>query len=238
MTVRERYQNPVLNDDVRLRMFSYNSNNRADITAIAKIETYLLDPTEKSESNSEGRTRVEIIDGDQVTHDEEGLYSLEFNLTSDKYSIGKYVDVWYVTVGNESTTIENSFSVYSDLWFTSTVPITYDFNFAFRPNRLRKKSKRWLMIEIAPNVPSQSEIYSYYTNLAVVCPIKISINSHCGGCEELIVDCDPVEIREKCLGYYFLDTTEMDCGIYDVWFEMQLGESVYISEAQQLEITN
>jgi hypothetical protein len=241
MTVRERYQNPALNDDIRLRLFSYNSNNRADVTGITKIETYFLDPTEKSESNPDGRTRIEIIDGSNVTHDEEGLYSLEFNLTNEKYSIGNYIDIWYITVQNESTTIENGFTVYSDLWFTSTIPITYDFNFAFRPNRLRKKSKRWLMIEVAPNVPSQSEIYSYYTNLATISPIKISLAQRCGECiseDNLLIEGDVVEIREKCLAYYFLDTTDMECGIYDVWFEMQLGESVYISEPQQLEITN
>jgi len=49
-----------------------------------------------------------------------------------------------------------------------------------------------------------------------------------------------VPYREKCLGYYFLDTSEdgldMKEGIYSVYFEMLFGESTYISEKIQLQI--
>ena len=149
------------------------------------------------------------------------IYSLTITANPDYYSIGKYIDIWYVTVKEETNKIENTFQIYPDLWFTSTSPIIYDFNFSYRPNRIRKNSKRWLMIEISPNVPSQSDLFSYYTNLAIVSPVTITITKNCGQCppsdQDVIVDAEPVEIREKCLAYYFLDTCEMDVGIYDIF---------------------
>jgi hypothetical protein len=33
-----------------------------------------------------------------------------------------------------------------------------------------------------------------------------------------------------------LDTSEMEVGIYDIWFEMEMGENVYISDRFQLQI--
>jgi hypothetical protein len=47
-----------------------------------------------------------------------------------------------------------------------------------------------------------------------------------------------VEHRHDSEGYYFLDTMvlDMDCGIYDVWFELEFGENKYISEPLQLQI--
>lgn len=240
--MKERYQNPVLNDEVRLRLFSYNSNNRANVSSIEKVEIYYLDPQERTESNPDGRRLVQTVDGNDITEEEVGLYSFIITAESEVYNIGDYIDVWHVTVQTESTAIENTFQIMPDLWFTSTTPIIYDFNFAFRPNRLRRGSKRWLMIEISPNVPSKSDLFSYYTNLAIVSPVKIFISKNCGDCvpvEEdlrLVVDGEDVELREKCLAYYFIDTTDMDLGIYDVWFEMELGESLYISEKQQLQV--
>jgi hypothetical protein len=52
----------------------------------------------------------------------------------------------------------------------------------------------------------------------------------------LVIDSDDVTLREACRAYYMLDTTEMSCGIYNVWFEMEFGESLYISDKQQLQI--
>lgn len=239
--MKERYQNPVLNDEIRLRLFSYNSNNRANVSSITKVEIYLLDPTNITESNTDGRYLLETHESDEIVTEDVGLYSLTITANPDYYSIGKYIDIWYVTVKEETNKIENTFQIYPDLWFTSTSPIIYDFNFSYRPNRIRKNSKRWLMIEISPNVPSQSDLFSYYTNLAIVSPVTITITKNCGQCppsdQDVIVDAEPVEIREKCLAYYFLDTCEMDVGIYDISFELQLGESYYISEKQQLQIS-
>ena len=52
----------------------------------------------------------------------------------------------------------------------------------------------------------------------------------------LVIDGATVEYREKCAGYYFLDTTEMDKGIFDVYFELEFGECTYISEKNQLQV--
>jgi hypothetical protein len=54
----------------------------------------------------------------------------------------------------------------------------------------------------------------------------------CGQCvpaEEdlrLVIDRELVDNREKNVAYYFLDTTDMDEGIYDVWFEINYRENV------------
>lgn len=245
--MKERYQNPVITDIVRLRLLSYNSNARADLDSIDKIEIYFLDPAEVSETNVDGRRLVQTIDGTTVTQEETGLYSIQVTLERDRYTIGNYIDIWYCQVGEESAPISNNFAVYPNLWFTTTTPIVYDFNFSFRPNRIRAGSKRWLVVEVVPNVTNGNELLEYYQNLAIVSPIKISIELECGECVpvecdlKLIVDREDVELREKCLAYYFIDTTEdgldMKEGIYNVWFEIGLGENVYISEKQQLQIS-
>jgi hypothetical protein len=52
----------------------------------------------------------------------------------------------------------------------------------------------------------------------------------------LLVDKADVTYREKKFGYYMLDTTDMEVAIYDVWFELDLGENTYISEKYQIQI--
>ena len=99
-----------------------------------------------------------------------------------------------------------------------------------------------MIIDITPNVPKSSDLEKYYQNLAITSPISISIEQECGECIpveqdlRLVVDCEVVELREKCVGYYFLDTTELDCGIYNVWFQMDFGNTVHISDKQQIQI--
>jgi len=240
--MKERYQNPVIGDQLKLRLFSYNSNNRANIDEIEKVEIYFLDPAEMTEANPDGRRLIETLTA--ITTEETGLYSVEVALEDGEYVIGNYIDIWYCTVQSQDLTISNEFAIFSDLWFTTPIPIIYDFNFFMRPNRLRKGTKRYLMIEVVPNVPGKSELAAYYQNLAIVSPIKISIQQQCGECLpveddlRMIADEEAVELREKCLGYYFLDTSEMDIGMYDVWFTIELGENVYISERQQLQIAS
>jgi hypothetical protein len=125
---------------------------------------------------------------------------------------------------------------------TSPVPLVHDFTFTFRPNKLVQGSKQYLIVNVRPNVPHASELERYYLTLAINSPLHIYISQRCGPCapaEEdlrIVVDGELVESREKCLGYYFLDTTEMDCGIYDVWFELELVDSLYISPKSQLQI--
>jgi hypothetical protein len=240
--MKERYQNPVVGDDVTLRLLSYNSNNRADLDSIDKIEIYFLDPALKSESNLDGRRLVATISSGDVVQDDVGAYSTVLTLTSPLYLIGNWIDVWYATVGADQVPIENGFKIYPNLWFTTPIPIIYDFNFSFRPNRLPQGSKRYLAIEITPNVPGRNELIQYYENIAIVSPISITIEQECGDCLppeadlRIVVEDQPVVLREQCTGYYFLDTTEMEPGIYNISFKMSLGESVYISEKQQLQV--
>jgi len=242
MATKERYQNPTVGDEVNLKLFAYNSNNRSNFSSIQKVEIYFLDPAERSDSNPDGRVLVEAIT--DFTNEEEGLYAIALSLESPKYRIGKYIDVWYIVIEeNENiSATENSWEIFSDLWYTTTIPIVYDFDFHFRPNKIKKGSKKHLIIEISPNVPNAKDLNAYYENLAIVAPLKLSIEMNCVECmpeEEdlrLVVDRVDVEFREKLLGYYFLDTTELDLGIYNIWFEMEFGESLYISDKSNLQI--
>ena len=138
--------------------------------------------------------------------------------------------------------IQQFFDIIPDLWYTTPIPVVYDFEFKFQPNRLRQGSRQYLIIEVIPNVPRASDLKTYYENLSIVSQISISIEQSCGPClpkEEdlrLVVDCEPVPIREKRFAYYQLDTCEMDCGIYNVWFKLEFGENIYVSDKSQLQI--
>lgn len=243
MATKERYQNPVVGDDVNLKLFAYRTNNKTDFYSVEKVEIYYLDPAEISDTNLDGRRLVETVT--DITHVETGLYQITIDLEEVEYVIGNYIDVWYVYLTEDEVTpatIDNNWRVYPELFYTSPIPIVYDFSFAFRPNKIRVGSKRYLIIDITPNVPSASDMARYYENLAICSPLKISIEQICGDClpeEEdlrLIVDEEDVELREKMEGYYMLDTTDMNVGIYDVWFTMEFGENIYISDKQQLQI--
>ena len=54
----------------------------------------------------------------------------------------------------------------------------------------------------------------------------------------MVVEKADMDYREKLYGYYMLDTTDLDIAIYDVWFELDFGDSVYISDRQSLQIYN
>lgn len=242
---KERYQNPSVNDEVNLRLFTYNSNNRTDVELIEKVEIFLLDPNEVSAENPNGARLVEIINGSEVTKEETGQYLLVRNLEDPLYTIGNYQDVWHIRFEDNDIckgTVENNFSIHPDLWFTTSIPPIYDFNFNFRPNRIRKGTKRYLLIQINPNVPRGADIQNYYENLAIVSDLRVSIEIACGDCvpEEqdlkLIVDRQIVDYREKMYAYYFLDTTQMDPGIYNIWFELAFGENVYISDKNSIQV--
>jgi len=246
MSTLERYQNCVIGSTVNLRFFTYNSNNRQDLYEVQKVEIWYLDPEEVTETNTDGRRLIETIT--TITNPEVGEYLISVDLTDGEYVIGNYLDIWYVVFEDGEDPVEETkqFEIYPDLWYTGTTPIVYDFSFRFQPNRLRRGSKQYLIIQIRPNVRQQSELEEYYLNLAIAAPMKISICQECVECmpEEqdlrLVVDREDVPYREKCLGYYFLDTSEdgldMKEGIYSVYFEMLFGESTYISEKIQLQI--
>lgn len=242
---KERNQNIVVGNELTLRLFTYNSNQRQNLNNVEKVEIYYLDPTCIEENNPEGRRLVDTIENPDVNIVEEGEYSITITLEEDKYVIGKYIDVWYVDFDSvQSGTVTNEFNIIPDLWFASDMPIIYDFSFGFRPNRIRYGEKRWINIEIIPNVPNISELKRYYANLAVSSPLSIWIEKVCGDCVpqekdlRMIVEGDLVEHRRGTEGSYYIDTVElnMECGIYNVWFEMEFGENKFLSDNLQLQI--
>lgn len=237
---KERFQNPSCGDTVNLRLFTYNSNNRRDVQSIDKVDIYAEDAT-----STTGWRLVESFDGTEVTQEATGQYVLEVAISEPLYTIGKYKDVWSITFesGDCATAeVANNFSVYSDLWFTTPVPPIYDFRFDFRPNKIRKGTKRYIAIQIIPNVPHGSEILPYYENLAIVSDLRVSIEIACGECVpaeqdlRLLVDRTLVDYRGKGQAFYFIDTDQYDEGIYNIWFELAFGENVFVSEKNSFQV--
>lgn len=242
---KERNQNIVVGDDLVLRLFTYNSNHRQNVESVNKVEIYYLDETCITSENPEGKRLVQTVESGDVSAIGDGEYSVEINLEDQLFVIGKYIDVWHVSFDStQSGTVTNEFKIIPDLWFASDLPIIYDFTFGFRPNRIRYGERRWMNIEIVPNVPNISELRRYYANLAVSSPLRIWIEKACGECVpkekdlRIIVEGELVEHRRGTEGSYFIDTEDlnMDCGIYNVWFEMEFGENKYISDNLQLQI--
>lgn len=244
MADKERYQNPAVGDTVKLRLFTYNSNNLADLSSIEKVDIYYLDRAEASASNPDGRRLVESFDGSVVTNEDTGTYMIEVEAQENLYVIGRYLDIWTVNASETqpSESIEQVFEVYPNLWYTTPIPIVYDFSFHFQPNKFRKGSKQYLIIEIIPNVPTAGDLRKYYENLAIVSNLKIFVAQHCGECpssdEDLIVDGASVDYREKRYGFYQIDTEDMDCGIYDVWFRLEIGGNIYVSDRYNFQVYN
>jgi hypothetical protein len=244
MAKRERYQNPAVGDTINLRLFTYNSNNLTDLDSITQVDIYFLDRNEVTSDNPDGRRLVETFDGSGVVAEDTGTYSLSVELQDKKYVIGRYLDVWTVNIieGETSETIENCFEIYPNLLYTTPIPVVYDFSFHFQPNKFRKGSKQYLIIEIIPNVPTAGDLRRYYENLAIVSDLKLSIEQHCGDCVpaeqdlRLIVDKAPTEYREKRHAYYRLDTEDLDCGIYMITFQLEFGGNVYISDKMPFQI--
>jgi hypothetical protein len=240
----ERYQNPVVGDTVVLRLFVYNTNALTDIQSVEKVDIYHLDPSNKTPDNPDGRRLVETLEGSGVVAVDTGTYLLALPTMVNKYVIGRYLDVWTINVAEDELpqTVEQFFDIVPDLWYTTPVPIVYDFSFKFQPNRLRQGSKQYLVIEVVPNVPRATDLQAYYENLAIVSQLSISIEQRCGDCVpaeqdlRLVVDDEPVPFREKRFAYYKLDTSEMDCGIYDVWFKLECGSNTYISDKSQIQV--
>jgi hypothetical protein len=242
--IKERYQNPSTNETIRLRLFFYNANNFANVDKIEKVDIYKI--SDGASLNDVGaRTFVKTVPGNEVVHDGVGKYYIDMQLEDGVFLLGNYCDVWSVNFVDDNEGISevvNPFTVYPNLWYSTPIPVVYDFNFLFRPQKLRKGSKRYLIIEVTPNVPRGTDLQRYYENLAIVSDIKVSIEQKCGNCvpEEqdlrMVVDRASVDYREKKFGYFMLDTSDMQVGVYDVWFEMEMGENTYISDRFQLQI--
>lgn len=248
MSIKERNQNPVVGDSLNLRLFTYNSNQRQNVAEVEKVEIFQLDSSCVTEDNPDGRRLVATIEGEDVVVVDDpfgGQYTVSIELEDLIYTIGSYLDVWHVRFDSVQTgTVTNEFKIISDLWYASDMPIVYDFSYGFRPNRIRKGERRWITVDIIPNVPNASNLQRYYVNLAIASPVKIFIEKQCGNCVpkekdlRVVVEGAQVEHRHGAEGYYFLDTVglDMDCGIYDVWFELEFGENKYISEPLQLQV--
>ena len=246
MSIKERFQNPNVTDTVILRMLVYNNHQFSDVNSVEKVEIWKIDDLDPQ--NIDKRTLVQTVTGTDISHDGDGQYSVEVFLEEPLYTIGKYIDIWYMAFATHDqdacqvAPIDAMFEVVRDIWFTSPSPIIYDFSFSFRPNKFVQGTKQHIIINITPNAPTASEMQAYYANMATISPLRISIAQRCGNCvpaEEdlrLIVDNELITYRERCLAYYFLDTTEMDCGIYEVWFQLDLGGNIYISPKSQLQI--
>jgi len=246
MPTKERFQNPNCGDDLNLRLFAFNSNFKSNFYRVEKVEIYYLDPYEKTADNPTGKRLVETVDGEDVVNNAEGEYLATINLESPLYTIGKYVDAWYVKFEESEpcteSTVENYFEVIPNLWFTSTSPNIYDFSFYFKPNKVTKGSKRYIIVEVVPNVPKSEELQRYYDNIAITSGLKVYLSKNCSNClaEEsdlnVIVDGEDVSLREKRFGYYFLDTTDLDVGLYDIWFELTYAENTFVSDKNQIQI--
>lgn len=240
----ERRQNPHVNDHINLRMLVFNGNMPANIHSVVKVEIFIYDQYAVTDTNPDGRRLVQTIDGSEVINYQEGSYLLNVHLEADTYVIGKYVDVWTIkpSVDEPELTIEQIFRIYPSIWYTAPTPAVFDFNFGIRPNSLRKGSKQYLGIEIIPNVPNVEELRRYYESMAIEGTLKITIvqvSGHCLPKEEdlrLLVEDEVVLQRDGRFAYYKLDTTDLEIGIYEVSFKLEMGENVYLSERYKIGI--
>ena len=240
--LRQRYQNPAVNDTVRLKVFTFNSNLPQNINVVREVNIYYFDPASVTTDNPYGKILVETIAGTSVVNDATGSYYLDLSIPGPNYVIGKYADEWTVQFEPNApdAIIEKSFEIYPSLWYTSEIPLVYDFSFFFQPNRIVQGSKKWLIIEIRPNVARASDLESYYYNLAISSELTITMARKCDPCLpqeqdlRIVIDNALVEQREKVFGYYLLDTADMEGGLYDVWFTLNFGGNTFISERQQL----
>lgn len=241
---KERFQNPTVGDTITLRAFFYNLNSLTDLFSIDDISIYRFDQAEVCESNPSGKILVKSLDVNDVVLDATGQYHIDVVLDSSEFIVGDYTDVWTVTYQeNDNAWVNNyEFQVYPRLLYSTAIPVVYDFSFRFSPNRLRKGSKQYLKIQIIPNVPTASDLAKYYENLAIVSDLTISIEQQCGPCVpaerdlRLVVEDASVDFREKCYGYYQLDTADMEVGIYNVFFKLELGGNTYVSDRMAFQV--
>lgn len=243
--VKARYQNPVIGDVVQLQLFVYNSNMYAELQQINFVNIFYLDKAKVTCDNPTGKVLVQTIPGSEVQNLAQGEYQLSLFIDPAIYEFtGRYIDEWNVTFmsGDQPAELTHLFQIYPELWFTTPIPVVYDFNFYFQPNKLKHGSKQFIQVQIIPNVPTATDLGSYYENLAIVAQVFVTMSLACGPCMpceadlRTVIDHEPVQYREKNRAYYFMDTTLYDCGIYNIVFEMNFGASTYISDTNQLQI--
>ncbi len=188
---------------------------------------------------------VVTVPGSAVVNPCTGEYYIDLYLDPMIFTLpGRYIDEWDATfqVGGMPSNHDQLFKIYSELWFTSPTPVLYDFTFYFQPNKIRKGEKKPIQIELVANVPTATDLCAYYENLAISSQLYVYISQRCGECMpvesdlQLVVDRQPTFYREKNRAFYFIDTNQFDCGIYDVWFELEFGANTYVSDTNQLQI--
>lgn len=240
---KERGQNLKINDESVLRLLVFNGEYK-DPFEVNEVQIYKLYAVQATDDNPYGAELVETIDGSDVVRDDDGKYHINLTLRDSLYSIGHYKDVWNIVFeeGMPAALHSDHFEIFANAWFTDSRPIVHDFGFDFMPNRVVKGSKKYIQINVDPKVAKGTDKKRYYENLVTGGELYINIEQACGDCvpEEsdlrLIVDRELVSERDKCVGFYFLDTTELDCGIYHVWFELSLGPNLFISDKQPMQI--
>src|ERR1019366_2184071 len=223
MTIKTRNQNLVVGDTLVLKLFARNSNNFADLYNIDHVDILFENCPEdcNDKKNVATDALVETIAGSSIQRDGVGVYHFGLSTTAPEYKIGRYHDVWYVTFnnGDVQTYYRQDFKLNPDLWILSGTPVIYSFDFRFTPNRMRQGSKKWLVIQIIPNVPRAVDMQKYYENIAISADLRINIEQACGPClppEEdlrLVIDNCPVTERDKVFSYFLIDTCDWDCGI-------------------------
>lgn len=243
--LKDRYQNPTIGDTIKLNFFVLNSNMTAEVEAINEVNIYYLDPAAVTIPNPNGQVLIQTIPSSSITNPQQGQYGIELYVDPTLYTMtGRYIDEWVVVFqpGDVPANHDQLFQIYPELWYTTPIPIVYDFSFYFQPNRMRFGEVKPIEIEIIPNVPRATDLCAYYENLAISAQLFVYISQKCGDCVpcesdlKLIVDRQPVFYREKNRGYYKIDTNQFDCGIYDIWFELCFGTNTYISNVNQFQI--
>lgn len=243
--MKERYQNLVCGDTIRLRLYTFNSNEKKDVNSIESVTIYYHDPLEITTENPQGLRLIATIESNDIVHDSDGSYYVDIITTPLNYLIGDYTDTWKVQFEDGecfSESIKNTFKIIPDSWYASEIDLPESYQIFFRPNRFIKGTKRNLICEIIPNVPKASDLEKYYKILNATGEIRISIAAICGPCLpaekdlRLVVDREIITNKQGCNFYYFLDTEEMNIGIYDVWFEINIGENTFITESNQIQI--
>lgn len=241
---KERNQNLLNNDTVRLKFFTFNGGDYSDPHEVQKVDIYKLFSVESTDENPLGREIIETIEKASIVKDGTGKYHIDVNLTYPTYTQGRYQDEWSV-VFEEDTPVAKSFMdfmIYPNTWFTDSMPVVHNFNFDFKPNKIVKGSKQYIEVKVIPNVPRGTDKQRYYENMARAGELFISIEQTCGDCLpqerdlRLLIEKELITERDGCAGYYLFDTTELECGLYDIWFQANLGPNVYISEKQPLQI--
>ena len=72
MAIVERFQNPVCGSLVNLRLFTYNSNIKTNVSNVTSIDIYFLDPYNVSEANPNGQRLLKTIQASEIENVDSG----------------------------------------------------------------------------------------------------------------------------------------------------------------------